>query len=146
MQKRVSSNAVLELRAKGISMRKSETLLHTSRQTIANVYISAYSKSILWENIKELDEDDVFDILFPPQAPTSTFEEVDCDYIHSELKKTGVTLNLLWNEYCNHCHTKGFIPCGYTKFCKGYSNYVTLTNVTNHLTHKPGVMIETDWL
>ena len=85
-------------------------------------------------------------MLFPPVPKTSVFEEVDYDYIHSELKKTGVNLKLLWNEYRNQCISKGTIPCGYTKFCKGYSNYVQLSNVTNHLTHKPGSTIEVDWL
>lgn len=45
----------------------------------------------------------------------------------------------------NQCISKGSIPCGYTKFCKGYSDYVQLSNVTNHLTHKPGSTIEVDW-
>ena len=84
-------------------------------------------------------------MLFPSIPKTSIFEEeIDYDYIHSELKKTGVNLKLLWNEYRNHCIAKGSIPCGYTKFCKGYSDFVP-SNVTNHLTHKPGSTIEVDW-
>lgn len=145
MPRKISVKPILELRAKGISMRKSENLLHISRHTISNVYKEADSKSVYWEDIKDFDEDKVFDMLFPPKEPTSPFEEVDYHYVHSELKKTGVTLKLLWNEYRNHCRTKGTVPCGYTSFCKGYSNYVTLTNVTNHLTHKPGVTAEVDW-
>ena len=61
------------------------------------------------------------------------------------LRKQESILKLLWNEYRNQCISKGTIPCGYTKFCKGYSNYVQLSNVTNHLTHKPGSTIEVDW-
>ena len=34
---------------------------------------------------------------------------------------------------------------GYTKFCKGYSEYVTRNSLTNHLTHKPGMVCEVDW-
>lgn len=54
-------------------------------------------------------------------------------------------MKLLWNEYRNHCNEKSRIPCGYTKFCKDYSEFVQLTSVTNHLIHKPGICVEVDW-
>ena len=84
-------------------------------------------------------------MLFPSPSKSSIFEDVDYDYVHSELKKTGVNLKLLWNEYRNHCISKNTVPSRYTKFCKGYFEYVQLSNVTNHLTHKPGSTIEVDW-
>lgn len=145
MPKKVSVKPILELRAAGISMRKIESLMHVSRHTISAIYKAADVHSISWDNVKDFDEDKIYEMLFPPVPKTSVFEEVDYDYIHSELKKTGVNLKLLWNEYRNQCISKGTIPCGYTKFCKGYSNYVQLSNVTNHLTHKPGSTIEVDW-
>ena len=146
MPKKVSFKPILELRAAGISMRKIESLMHVSRHTISAIYKAVDVHSISWDNVKDFDEDKIYEMLFPPVPKTSVFEEVDYDYIHSELKKTGVNLKLLWNEYRNQCISKGTIPCGYTKFCKGYSNYVQLSNVTNHLTHKPGSTIEVDWL
>lgn len=94
--------------------------------------------------MKDLDEDKVYQMLFPSSPKTSIFEEADYDYVHSELKKTGVNLKLLSNEYRNQCISKGSIPCGYTKFCKGYSEYVQVFNVTNHLLHKPRVEVEVD--
>lgn len=145
MPKKVSVKPILELRAAGISMRKIESLMHVSRHTISAIYKAADVHSISWDNVKDFDEDKIYEMLFPPVPKTSVFEEVDYDYIHSELKKTGVNLKLLWNEYRNQCISKGTIPCGYTKFCKEYSNYVQLSNVTNHLTHKPGSTIEVDW-
>ena len=54
---------------------------------------------ISWDNIKNLDEVKVYEMLFPSPSKSSIFEGVDYDYVHSELKKTGVNLKLLWNEY-----------------------------------------------
>ena len=146
MPKKVSVKPILELRTHGLSMRKIEAIMHISRHTISAVYKAADSHCISWDNIKDLDEVKVYEMLFPSPSKSSIFEDVDYDYVHSELKKTGVNLKLLWNEYRNHCISKNTVPCGYTKFCKGYSEYVQLSNVTNHLTHKPGSTIEVDWL
>ena len=49
----------------GISMRKIEAILHVLRYTISTVYKSADSHSVLWENVKDLDEDQVYQMLFP---------------------------------------------------------------------------------
>lgn len=95
MPKKVSVKPILELRANGISMRKIETLMHVSRHTISAIYKAADAHSISWDNIKDFDEDKIYELLFPPTPKASIFEEVDYDYIHSELKKTGV---LVWEE------------------------------------------------
>ena len=59
--------------------------------------------------------------------------------MHQELKRVGVTLKLLWQEYQDQCRAAGSIPMGYTKYCKGYSDYAIVNKLTNHLEHKPGV-------
>jgi hypothetical protein len=57
--------------------------------------------------------------------------------------KTGVTLKLLWHEYKDS--VKDGVPVGYSKFCDDYAKYVEQNNLTNHITHKPGVVCEVDW-
>ena len=99
MPKKLTVKPILELRANGISMRNIETVLRISRHTIKKVYDAADSVSISWDEVKDKDEDIVYNLLFPIKDVTSAFEEVDYEYVHSELKKTGVTLKLLWNEY-----------------------------------------------
>lgn len=69
----------------------------------------------------------------------------DKQYVHQELKRTGVTLKLLWQEYQDKCRASGNIPMGYTKYCQGYSEYTIVNKLTNHLEHKPGVAVEVDW-
>lgn len=60
----VSVKLILELRANGISMRKIEAILHVLRYTISTANKSADSHSVLWENVKDLDEDQVYQMLF----------------------------------------------------------------------------------
>ena len=52
---------------------------------------------------------------------------------------------LLWQEYKDKCLEDDSIPMGYTKFCEGYGNHVTVNKLTNHLENKPGVKTEVDW-
>lgn len=90
------------MRTNGVSMHKIESILHISRHTISAIYKSADSHSIFWDNVKELDEEKVFEMLFPSTTKTSVFKKVDYDYVQ-------------------------------------------LSNITNHLTHKVGNTIG-DWL
>lgn len=50
------------------------------------------------------------------------YASVDYEYVHSELKKPGVTLKLLWQEHKDD--PKDGVPVGYTKFCDDYAKYV----------------------
>ena len=67
------------------------------------------------------------------------------EYVHNELKKAGVTLKLLHQEYKDSWNKEGSIPVGYTKFTEAYGAYVNYCNLSNHLEHKPGQAVEVDW-
>ena len=95
MPKKVSVKPILELRAAGISMRKIEALMHVSRHTISAIYKAADDHSVSWDNVKDFDEDKIYEMLFLPASKSSVFEDVDYDYVHSELEKVGVNLKLL---------------------------------------------------
>lgn len=69
----------------------------------------------------------------------------DYAYIHEELKRVGVTLKLLWQEYQAACRAAEQLNFGYTKFCLGYDEYTCANNLTNHLEHRPGDTCEADW-
>lgn len=135
MPKNVYVKPILELRTHSLLIRKIEAIFYISRHTISAIFKVADSHSISCDNVKNLDEVKVYEMLFLSSSKSSIFEDVDYDYAHSELKKTGVNVKLLWNEYRNHCIFKNTVPCRYTKFCKGYFEYVQLSNITNHLTH-----------
>lgn len=73
------------------------------------------------------------------------YELPDYDHVHKELKRAGVTLKLLWEEYCDKCHDEGTLPVGYSKFSYNYGTYTTRNEIANHLENKPGVKCEVDW-
>lgn len=69
----------------------------------------------------------------------------DYEYIHQEMQKSGVTLSLLWVEYCEQCRLSGELPYQSTQFNKYYADFVHKTKATMHLEHKPGETMQVDW-
>src|SRR5574344_557106 len=65
--------------------------------------------------------------------------------MHTELAKRGITLRLLWDEYCLSCRNAGEQPLMYSQFCHHYQKYAQATRATMHMPRKPGEQIEVDW-
>jgi transposase len=61
------------------------------------------------------------------------------------MAKTGVTLSLLWHEYCDRCRLNREIPYKYTQFCYHYQQFALTTKATMHINRKPGEQTEVDW-
>jgi len=58
----------------------------------------------------------------------------DCTYIHQELKRTGVTLQLLWDEYREN-HPEGY---GYSQFCEHYRRWSGKLRLSMRQQHRIG--------
>ncbi len=61
------------------------------------------------------------------------------------MKKVGVTLKILHEEYKDRCQENGQILMGKTKFNECYADYTAANYLTNHLDHKPGDKAEVGW-
>lgn len=147
MAKKIQVKQILELRAAGLSQNNIARSRHMSKSSVSDVFQIAQERGIIFEDVKEMRPEEVYTLFYPDKhAEETLFSEPDYEYIHKELSKVGVTLKLLWKEYKDKCAgSKGGIPVGYTKFCTGYSRFAEAQNLTNHLTHKPGVVVEVDW-
>lgn len=85
--------------------------------------------------------------LFYPQRKIAgkSYAEPDYNYIHRELSKKGVTLTLLWEEYCEKAYVDGEIPYMSTQFDDKYRRLAKVTKATMRVTHKPGDTMQVDW-
>lgn len=146
MAKKINVKLILELKASGLSRNQIAATRHMSKHSVSDVINIAREKAITYEDVKHLSDDEVYRMIFPDKFAIETlYEEPDYEYVHQELKRVGVTLKLLWQEYQDRCKTAGTIPMGYTKYCNGYSNYTIVNKLTNHLDNKPGMKAEVDW-
>jgi len=66
----------------------------------------------------------------------------DYEIIHRELGKQGVTLTLLWEEYCNECRQSNQTPYKFTQFRYYYHQFARTSKATMRINHKPGESME----
>lgn len=146
MAKKINVKLIMELRDAGLSRNMIAATRHMSKNSVGDVIHIADQKGITFSDVRDLDEDTVYRMFYPDKFVVETlYAQPDYGYIHQELKRTGVTLKLLWQEYQDRCRADGGIPMGYTKFCQGYSGHTAANKLTNHLEHKPGIVTEVDW-
>ena len=146
MANKINVKLILELRAAGLSRNTIATTRHISGHSVSDVIHIADEKSIAYSDVKDLSEGTVYRMFYPDKfAVEHLYALPDYEYVHKELKRVGVTLKLLWQEYQDKCRAEGSISMGYTKFCRGYSEYTIANKLTNHIDHKPGVVTEVDW-
>lgn len=146
MARKINVKLILELRNSGMGRNAIARTRHISVNSVGDVFHTADKNGISYEDVRDMDEDSVYRMFYPDKfVQESMYAQPDYGYVHQELKRTGVTLKLLWQEYQDQCRASASIPMGYAKYCKGYSDYAVVNKLTNHLEHKPGVTVEVDW-
>ena len=136
---------ILRLHSQGISKRSIASSCQCSRNTITAVLERAEKCDVSWSQQKDMSDGDLQNLLFPEKNLASNRKIPDCEYIHKEMAKSGVTLSLLWNEYCEDCRRGNEIPLMYSQFCRYYRKYANTTKATMHIDRKPGELLEVDW-
>lgn len=142
----VNYREIIRLKCLNHSKSQIATSLHCSRNTVTEVCDLAGQKGLLvWPLSDELTDAEIRKILYPGRVTESGRKMPDYAYIHKELAKPGVTLTLLWSEYCEQCETEKAIPYQYTQFCDYYKAFVYKTKATMRIKRKPGELLEVDW-
>jgi transposase len=101
----------------------------------ASVYVERLKGlGITYKEIAGMDEDVLSGLVFPKEEKVSGKLLPDFDYLHGELKKKGVTLQLLHEEY------KSDNPDGYerTQFYHLYQEWAKKGDPVMRITHKVG--------
>ncbi|MDD6956696.1 MAG: IS21 family transposase [Solobacterium sp.] len=146
MARKINVKLILELHDAGMSRNAIASTRHISRHSVSEVIHLAEDNGISYKDVQDMEDNDVYRLIYPDKYQVETlYDKPDYDYVHQELKRTGVTLKLLWQEYRDRCIQNNVIPMGYTKFCDGYRKHTVVNNLTNHLDNKPGVKVEVDW-
>lgn len=80
------------------------------------------------------------------KSNSGTYAVIDYEYIHRELSKKGVTLTLLWQEYCERAYANGEMPYMSAQFGDKYRRWARVTKATMRVIHKPGDTMQVDWV
>jgi hypothetical protein len=106
---------VLRLGAEGLSDREIGRSLRIGKNTVRRYRTRAEAAGVGWPLPPELTESELENRLFPgaPRPSTAPRAMPDWSYVHRELRRPGVTLQLLWLEY-KEAHPDGY---QYSQFC-----------------------------
>jgi len=96
--------------------------------------------NLSWPLPVELD-DTALELLLYPSEERFQHELPDLQHIHQELKRKGVTLYLLWEEY------KSKVPNGisYSRFCQIYRGFKNKLPIAMRQEHKAGEKVFVDY-
>ena len=135
---------VLRLKWKsGLSTRAIARSCSISPTTVSEYVRRAQVAGLSWPLPEALDEDQLYQMLFPKQAPPSerVIPEPDWQLIHAELRRKSVTRRLLWLEY-REAHPGGY---GYSYFCELYRLWARKLDPPMRLSHKAGEKMFVDY-
>lgn len=137
---------ILELHSQGYSQRSIESSVRSSHQTVRAVLDRAADLNTTWPLDDDVTNEILHELFYGKHISNpSTYAVIDYDYIHKELSKKGVTLTLLWQEYCERAYANGETPYMSTQFGDKYRRWARITKATMRVTHKPGDVMQVDW-
>ena len=114
---------VLRLRWEaGLSQREIGSSCRLGRSTVQDYLLRAEAAGLRWPLPERMNEEALEQLLFPvPAASSQRRPEPEWATIHQELRRKGVTLALLWQEY------KAVHPDGYqhSRFCQLYQQWAS---------------------
>jgi transposase len=112
--------------------------------TVGDYLKRAEAAGIGWPLREDWTEEELLERLLGPgeAAPVIAAAAVpDWAVVHEELRRKGVTLRLLWQEY-RQVHPTGY---GYSRFCELYDRWAGALDPVLRQVHPPGEKMFVDW-
>src|SRR3954470_22396088 len=137
---------IIQLLAKGYSGRKISRELKISRNTVKQYTDCLQATAFSLEELQQMDDASLSDIAYADakqmQADSRNGDfKSRIPYFLAELKRTGVTKQLLWQEYKKD-NTEGY---EYSQFCDLFRQYRKIHEASMHFEHKPADVMMVDF-
>lgn len=111
--------------------------------TVYDYLARARVANLTWPLPDGLDDSGLERLLFPPQVELPGDRAMpDWSHIHQDLRRPGVTLQLLWEEYKARCPEHGY---QYSRFCDLYREWARCVDVTMRQQHRAGERLFVDY-
>lgn len=134
---------VLRLRHEShLTERQIAATVGVSRSTVQQCLGRAHAAAIGWPLPADLDEAQLRTRLYPqPERAAASVPPPDFAHVHQELKRPGVTRDLLWREYLTQ-HPEGL---RYTAFCNHYRRWLRRQDLVLRQDHVAGDKLFVDY-
>mgnify|MGYP001167368621 FL=1 len=127
----------------GLSYGQVGRALGMPKSTVGKVCLHARAASVDWPLAQSLSDEALEARLYPPPVARSSRQlEPDWALLHQELKRPGVTLQLLWEEYLRDHGGQAY---KYTSFCTKYRAWAASLKRSMRQTHGAGDKLFIDY-
>ena len=127
----------------GLSLEAIARALNLSKGVVAKYIRLASAAELGWPLPEDLDDGGLEKLLYRQVSTREpTFAEPDYALVHQELKKKGVTLTLLWEEYLQAVGGRGY---RYTAFCTRYKAWIGQLKRSMRQIHRAGEKLFADY-
>ncbi|MGO9832757.1 MAG: IS21 family transposase, partial [Polyangiaceae bacterium] len=128
--------------AVGRSNRQVAASLGISNGAVSSTASRARALGLDWEKVTALSDEALEERLYGPRSAKRAGRPLpDPAYLHVELRRVGVTLQLLHLEYLEQ-HSNGF---RYTAFCAHYNEWLASQKLTMRQVHRAGEKLFVDY-
>lgn len=129
----------------GLSHSQIANALQVSVGTISKYGRLAERAGLRWADLAAMGDAEIEARLMPPTGPVPASARIqpDCALIHQELKRKGVTLQLLWDEYVD-AHGRQ-ATYRYTQFCQRYHEFRASLKRSMRQVHRAGEKLFADY-
>ena len=134
---------VLRLRHEcGCTQRQIQASTGLSKGSVGGYLKRARDAGVGWEVAREMSDAELEARLFKAigRLEPAGRAAIDFEWVHREMRKTGVTLQTLWVEYQETTRLRGdaLRPYQYSQFCDVYSAWKSKLAITMRQTHRAG--------
>ena len=120
----------------GLSLRQIHHSTKTSLGVIQKLLVRAKELELSWPLSDELDDNQLEQLFYPRKAAdTVRYQVPDWAVIHQELKRKGMTKQLLWDEYHQNHPSHSY---SYSQFCERYRRWCGTQKRSMRQLHKAG--------
>lgn len=143
----VKYREILRLNALGVSRRNIAFSCRCSPTTVQGVLKHARACGLEWPLPEEMTDVAIRVLIYPArQRQDERRAEIDHAHIAKQMTKRGMTMTLLWNEYCDSALQSGKQPLMFTQFCARQKKWGDAHSLSMHIERKPAEQIQVDWV
>jgi len=143
--RRIRETLRLHLQA-GLSYNEVGRALKISKSVVGKYVLLARVAGVDWDTAQTLSDEVLEARLYRPAVPRSSHQLApDFAVVHQELKRAGVTLMLLWEEYATGAGDQGALAYKYTSFCIKYRQFALRQQRSMRQIHIAGEKLFVDY-
>lgn len=125
----------------GLSANRIASSLNVARSVVQECLRRIKAAGLTWPLPADLDDGTLEARLYPSPRPVGVKTLPDWSHVHQQMRRKGLTLELLWHEY----QEAAAEPYSYAQFCHLYRQWTGKLNLVMRQEHRAGEKLFVDW-